>query len=343
VVVQLRTLQGLCTIFNIYNDCTHDDTIFTLERFLPGHLPSLRPTEQDHLVWLGDFNRHHPLWDEERNSHLFTGAALEASQKLIDILADYGLMQILPKDILTLQSTNSGNWTRLDNIFCTDHTCGTLITCDTDPGRRGPNTDHVLVLTQFDMSLVASADSPSWNYHEVDWEKFNSTINEALSNINPPSPLDMVESFQAAARSLDAALCSTVEEVVPKTRPHPHQKQWWTKDLTKRVDELKHLRKQVYRFRAIPDHISHTRLKEKEKQLDKEIHTTKETHWKDWLEEMAGNDIWIASKYITNPGGDGGKSRIPTLKSQSADGSETLAATNEEKGALLANTLFPPP
>jgi len=66
-------------------------------------------------------------------------------------------------------------------------------------------------------------------------------------------------------------------------------------------------------------------------------------HWKDWLEDMAGNNVWIASKYITNPGGDGGKSRIPTLKSRSADRSITLAATNEEKSALLASTLFPPP
>jgi len=102
VVIQLRTSQGLCTMFNVYNDCTHDDTVSTLERFLPGNLPSLRPTEQDHLVWLGNFNRHHPLWDEDRNNHLFTGTALEASQKLINILADYGLTQILPKDVPTL-------------------------------------------------------------------------------------------------------------------------------------------------------------------------------------------------------------------------------------------------
>jgi len=134
VIIQLQTLQGLCTVFNIYNDCTHDDTVSMLERFLPGNLPSLHPTEQDHLVWLGDFNCHHPLWDKERNSHLFTGAALEVLQKLINILADYGLMQILPKDVLTLQLTSSSNWTCPDNIFCTAHTCSTLITCDTDPG-----------------------------------------------------------------------------------------------------------------------------------------------------------------------------------------------------------------
>jgi len=93
--------------------------------------------------------------------------------------------------------------------------------------------DHILILTQFDMSLVASADSLSWNYCEVHWEKFNSTINKALANINPPTHLDMVESFQAAACNLDKALCNTAEAVVPKTRPHPHQKHWWTKDLTK--------------------------------------------------------------------------------------------------------------
>ena len=30
VVIQLRTSQGLCIIFNIYNDCTHDETVVTL-------------------------------------------------------------------------------------------------------------------------------------------------------------------------------------------------------------------------------------------------------------------------------------------------------------------------
>ena len=233
VIVQIRMSQGMCTLFNIYNDCTHDDTVSALERYMPENLPALRPTEQDHLVWLGNFNCHHPLWDEDRNNHLFTEAALAASQKLIDILADYGLTQILPKDIPTLQSTSSGNWTRPDKVFCTDHTCGTLVSCNTDPERRGPNTDHVPVLTQFDMSLAASVESPSWNYHEVDWEKFNSAINNTLSNTPPPPRLDNVEAFQTAARNLDTALRNTVEALVPKTRPHPHQKRWWTKDLTK--------------------------------------------------------------------------------------------------------------
>jgi len=58
---------------------------------------------------------------------------------------------------------------------------------------------------------------------------------------------------------------------------------------------------------------------------------------------MVGTDIWIAHKYISNPGGDGGKTRIPTLKKMNLEGQTTLASTNEEKSEILAQALFPPP
>ena len=115
------------------------------------------------------------------------------------------------------------------------------------------------------------------------------------------------------------------------------------KGLSLLAEELKHLRKLAYKFRAVPNHECHTVLKGKEKQLDKEIQSAKESHWKEWLEDMAGNDIWIASKYLTNPGSDGGKSHIPTLKTKDAHGHTILATSNEEKSKALASSLFPPP
>ena len=38
------------------------------------------------MIWLGDFNQHHPQWEEERNCHLFTWQNLDASQTLIDAI-----------------------------------------------------------------------------------------------------------------------------------------------------------------------------------------------------------------------------------------------------------------
>lgn len=203
-----------------------------------------------------------------------------------------------------------------------------LISCDTDPDRRGPNTDHLPILTYFDLSLTQSEDAPSWNYREVDWKAFNTTLNDTLAKFPIPQAIDSINEFNNLARLLDEALRSTAEACVPRSRPHPHQKRWWTKDLTRLTEELKHLRKL---------------LKEKEKELNKELHTTKESHWKDWLEGMAGNDIWIVSKYLTNPGGDGGKSRIPTLKTKDTTGRTVHATTNQEKSEVFANTLFPSP
>jgi len=269
---------------------------------------------------------------------------LEASGKLLDLVADYGMVQALPKDIPTLQSSSTRNWTRPDNVFCMEHTSQLLVSCNTAPERRGPKTDHLPVLTTLDMSIPVSSENPPWNYRSVDWDKFNSTLKDTLTRVaGPPRILETAEEFQQAARKLDSVLRQTVESTVPKTKPHPHTKRWWTKDLTKMSNELKGLRKQAYVLRALPDHETHTRLREKENAMSKEIQRTKEDHWKEWLNDMTGTDIWIAHKYISNPGGDGGKTRIPTLCKTGPDGRTIRATTNEEKSEILAQALFPPP
>ena len=93
------------------------------------------------------------MWDKERNSHLFTAAALDTSQKLLDLLADFSMVQTLPKDMPTLQSSSTGNWTRPDNMFCMDHSEEIVVSCTMDPGQRGPKTDHIPVLTELNLEV----------------------------------------------------------------------------------------------------------------------------------------------------------------------------------------------
>src|SRR6266481_8617941 len=69
-IIQLHLPQGQLTIFNIYNDCTHSDTLTQIHQFLGQHASILVTSKTDHMVWSGDFNQHHPLWDEECNKHL---------------------------------------------------------------------------------------------------------------------------------------------------------------------------------------------------------------------------------------------------------------------------------
>ena len=78
------------------------------------------------------------MWDEERNCHLFTMQALEESLKLITLAADHNMYMALPKDIPTLESMSTKNWTRPDNVFCSTGLADSVICCTMSPGLRGP-------------------------------------------------------------------------------------------------------------------------------------------------------------------------------------------------------------
>jgi len=49
------------SIFNIYNDCTHNDTFTALNLYLKSFLLIACLTLNDYMIWLGNFNCHHPL------------------------------------------------------------------------------------------------------------------------------------------------------------------------------------------------------------------------------------------------------------------------------------------
>jgi len=51
----------------------------------------------EHIIWLGDFNRHHPMWDEDHNAHLFMRTNLDGAQHLINVVIELNLKMALPK------------------------------------------------------------------------------------------------------------------------------------------------------------------------------------------------------------------------------------------------------
>ena len=75
MAIQLSGPYGKLAIFNIYNDCTHSRNQTVLSRFIRRNNNMLIRSENHHMVWAGDFNRHHPLWDDDKDTHLFTNQA----------------------------------------------------------------------------------------------------------------------------------------------------------------------------------------------------------------------------------------------------------------------------
>jgi hypothetical protein len=107
--------------------------------------------------------------------------------------------------------------------------------------------------------------------------------------------------------------------------------------------ELNKLRAVSYRNRIDTHHCSHRELKRKSKIYGNAIVSAKKAHWEEYLKNMIGDDIWTANKYIKNPVGDGGVSRIPTIRTRNAEWEETATNDNEEKAIIFTEAFFHPP
>ena len=59
--IELKTEIGKIRIFNIYNSCLHNETLDKLGAYMDEHENRREEGERVHYIWVGDFNRHHPL------------------------------------------------------------------------------------------------------------------------------------------------------------------------------------------------------------------------------------------------------------------------------------------
>jgi len=117
-VIQLQMERGKVLIINMYNEGSRQQGLKQAitamrQRTCEGH----NAPYTGHMIWLGDFNLQHQMWDEGRNAHLFTKQILERSQLLIDTLAEFNFQMALLKDVLMLHMLMSGiYYTRPDNV-----------------------------------------------------------------------------------------------------------------------------------------------------------------------------------------------------------------------------------
>ena len=133
-VTGMKITQGSTRIIiiNVYNDCNNNDALTAVSTFLTHHFPNDHVPDHTHVILAGDFNRHHPWWEEERNSHLTSTES--ALQPLLDLISRFDLRMTLPPNLPTLRALSTGNWTRPDNVWCTSHSLDLFISCITNPG-----------------------------------------------------------------------------------------------------------------------------------------------------------------------------------------------------------------
>ena len=328
-------------VINVYNDCKNNDSIDAVSTFLTHQFPNDHIPDDVHIIFAGDFNRHHPSWEEERNAHLTTSERL--LHPLTDIISRYDFRMALPPYRPTLRALSSGNWTRPDNVWCTSHSLDLFVSCDTSPGLQGPNTDHLPILSKLDIPIARSPPRSFRNFRATDWDDFTSHLTDILAPLPSPKRILSHTQFRTALDVLNAAISNTIEKHVPISKPLPHTKRWWNQDLTTARKKKNRLANDAYKWRGLPDHTAHELHRDASREYAKLIETTKKEHWENWLLNASERDVWTANKYATDPPTDSGKPRMPALITTDQNGNDRHTSTNDEKSEALAKSFFPPP
>jgi hypothetical protein len=272
------------------------------------------------MMWCGDFNQHHPLWDEEWNHHLFMTRALCEAEELLEKVGDYNMMMILPKDIPTLKAMATKNWMHPNNVFCSTNTEELVVICNTDLCLRGPGTDHVPILTILELPAPRINSSPTYNFWMTDWDDFREELGIRIADIPAPTIISNNAQFQAAVQDLTWVLQDVICMSVPMSKPSPHAKHWWKKELLNLKKKKKKLSSVSYKNCTIQDHLSHAEHRQVRNKYGEAIIQAKQGHWNDFLKDVSNRDVWIANRDISSSSGNGGKTCIPMLMSNLTPG-----------------------
>jgi hypothetical protein len=278
MVMQITGTWGKITIFNIYNDGESEVTVNLLMDFHHRNRAVLERSlgGEAHIVWLGDFNRHHPLWDSSEDIRLFINKATEAIEKLIDAVTDMGSDLVLPSRLPMHEHSVTKQWTRLDQVVLTAHSGETLIYCDTVLEERGVNTDHLPVLTELRLEVAITEAESMLNFWDVNWEEFRAKLKKQLDKTPTPAHISNQAQLDEHCKELTKALQETIRAEVPTVEIMPKSKRWWTKELTHLCACANKLGRVTYNLRNVLDHRTHKEHKEAKSKYQNTLKTTKQ-------------------------------------------------------------------
>ena len=80
--------------------------------------------------------------------------------------------------------------------------------------------------------------------------------------MNFPEQLQNADHTTAAIELLTKNIQDAIHDMVPISKPRPDTKCWWSKQVMTMRKNLNRIKSISYQYRVIPDHFSHTALKQ---------------------------------------------------------------------------------
>ena len=198
-VARFKGDNGFLSVFNVYNKITNNDTIAYLNSFLMHNTQLVHPSPLDCMIWLGDFNHHHTLWDDETNERLFE--LEEYISPLTGLLYRNEMLLALPKGIPTFQLA-AGNWTHPDNVWRSNIPEDPILHCNVIPTIQPPLADHMPIITIVNMPFPRAAKAHVLDFRQANWIKVNEDLAQQLELSLLPSKITSRDNFIARVDEL---------------------------------------------------------------------------------------------------------------------------------------------
>jgi hypothetical protein len=265
---------------------------------------------------------------------------MKAVEKLIKAVVDAGLDMVLLSGTPMHKHSATKWWSRLDQVFLSDHSGDLLISCDTQPETRGINTDHLPILTELSMEVAEMELKSTYSFRDIDWEEFRKELKQQLAQADALETIQSQGQMDKSCAALMEVLQKVIYMQVPTVEITLKSKCWWTKELTQMQAHANKLGRASYKLRNILEHQVYKEHKEAKSRYQKALQSTKQQHWREWLKKAEDPDIWAANRITTASPSDRGRAKILKLKHKIGE-EEMMASTNEEKSAALAKSFFP--
>ena len=243
------------------------------------------------MLFRSNFNQHHPCWDSLDNNSLFTKEAMARVEILIQIVAEIGLDLALPAGIPTHEHSVTKQWSRLDQVFITEHMLDVLMQCEAYPEEQGSNTDHFPIILNFDVSTDITLKRAISNFRDVDWKEFREVLENKISKWGVPNFIKLQVMLNRECKKLTTALQETIDEVVLEVILGLQAKHWWTKELTSLQKTMFKIRHKLCKKHGDLNSTNWIQFKDARCKFRSELEKAKKNHWQDWLEKATDPDL----------------------------------------------------
>ena len=286
--------------------------------------------EDVEVLLCADFNRHDALWGAPED---ILRRRRDEGVPIIHLAHKYSLRSMLPAGTITWEHLGGHRQSTVDVVLASAGLAARVVRCRVHEHDHG--SDHRPIAVQFDVQAPRRQHHiPRMLPEKANWREIGKEIKQRLKVLHLPEPATP-DNLDNVAETFQRIVVDVVHGNVPRARPSPHAKRWWTAELTLLRKSLSSARNYVttLRRRGVDARVAHAAYLAARKEYFRQIEKQKKLHWKEFLEDP--QNIWKANRFTRVASQN---ATVPTLVHGGV-----AAETDEEKANMLMATFFPTP